>query len=92
MKKQSTCKFCGAVVNSGHTSCRECTAYCMTKCEIASSTEISWHKEPCTSCEHNPYNRKPGGRYNPAKECARKDATRCPYRGMEMEEAFDDAI
>lgn len=26
------------------------------------------------------------------KEYARKDATRCPYRGMEMEVAFDDAV
>lgn len=26
----------------------------MNKCKLASSG-VTWHKEPCVSCEHNPY-------------------------------------
>ena len=55
------CKFCGRKVTHGHSSCPECTRYCHTKYPIASSPSTSWHKEPCTSCKHNPYNKKPGG-------------------------------
>lgn len=62
------CKFCGKAFTSekytapthGSRSCGECTRYCMTKCKIASSTTTSWHREPCTLCEHNPYKRRYG--------------------------------
>ena len=55
------CKFCGKLFDSAHYiskkeySCGECTAYCMKSCKPASTTTMSWHKEPCISCEHNPY-------------------------------------
>lgn len=55
------CKFCGKEFKAAyyiskkvHT-CGECSSYCMKQCEIASCTTTSWHKEPCVSCEHNPY-------------------------------------
>lgn len=55
------CKFCGKELNvekyltPQHTSCGECTSFCMKQCEIASKTTTSWHKEPCISCDRNPY-------------------------------------
>lgn len=55
------CKFCGNDVHIEHYlhkneySCGKCSEYCMKYCEIASKCDTSWHKEPCTSCEHNPY-------------------------------------
>lgn len=55
------CKFCGKEFSSAyfigkkHGSCGECSAYCMKKCEIASTTTASWHKEPCVLCSNNPY-------------------------------------
>lgn len=57
------CKFCGAEINRvivvGFDSCPRCGDYCNRKCEIASaSTNVSWHKEPCISCEHNPYHKR----------------------------------
>lgn len=52
----NTCKFCGGAPNGrGEWSvCPSCGQYCMTKCGIASSG-VTWHKEPCVSCVHNPY-------------------------------------
>lgn len=55
------CKFCGKRFNAAYFiskkeyTCGECSAYCMKKCPLASSTTMSWHREPCVSCEHNPY-------------------------------------
>lgn len=55
------CKFCGKKISTtsflskNDYSCGECSSYCMTKCPTASSTSASWHKDPCVSCEHNPY-------------------------------------
>lgn len=56
------CKFCGKEITTekylnpeSEKSCGKCTQYCMRECEIAKSTTTSWHKEPCTECEHNPY-------------------------------------
>lgn len=56
------CKFCGKEIHNGkylnnrkEGSCGECGSYCMKKCEKASNTSMSWHKEPCVSCKHNPY-------------------------------------
>lgn len=63
MLEIKTCKFCGKEINvekyigdkNREHSCGECTKYCMTKCKEALNTNISWHKEPCVSCVHNPY-------------------------------------
>lgn len=56
------CKFCGKPINvlkwigdDREYHCGECVRYCMDKCELALNTNTSWHKEPCVSCEHNPY-------------------------------------
>ena len=53
------CAFCGGerVGNGDWKHCPTCGKYCMTKCKIASSG-VTWHKEPCISCEHNPYRLK----------------------------------
>ncbi len=62
-----TCKFCGKEFSApefivlkydNNRSCGECTTYCMRECEIAGRTTMSWHKEPCVSCKHNPYRSK----------------------------------
>lgn len=56
------CKFCGKEISGEKyihqepRSCGECTAYCMKKCELGKAGRVSWHAEPCTSCEKNPYN------------------------------------
>ena len=52
----SVCKFCGGKLNGrgDWSACPTCGSYCMNKCPIASSG-VTWHKEPCISCEHNPY-------------------------------------
>lgn len=56
------CKFCGKPINvlkwigdDREYHCGECVCYCMDKCELALNSNTSWHKEPCVSCEHNPY-------------------------------------
>lgn len=51
-----TCKFCGGPLNGRGewAACPMCAKYCNIKCLIASSG-VTWHKEPCVSCEHNPY-------------------------------------
>lgn len=55
------CKFCGKEIKTGKylsnssRSCGECSSYCMKECPKASTTTMSWHKEPCVSCLHNPY-------------------------------------
>lgn len=52
----SACKFCGGTLNGRGewSACPTCGKYCRGKCPIASSG-VTWHKEPCISCEHNPY-------------------------------------
>lgn len=61
MTMNHECKFCGKEFNVAYYigkkmyTCGECSSYCMKHCEIASCTTTSWHKEPCVSCEHNPY-------------------------------------
>ena len=64
LKMSKICKLCGAAIKNTATylnsdgrkyTCGECGSYCMNKCEIASRTTTSWHREPCVSCEHNPY-------------------------------------
>jgi hypothetical protein len=52
----SVCKFCGDKLNGRGewSACPKCGRYCMDKCPIASSG-VTWHKEPCISCKHNPY-------------------------------------
>ena len=58
---ESNCKFCGKKVSSEKylsnpsRYCGECSSYCMKQCPKASLCSTSWHKEPCVSCEHNPY-------------------------------------
>lgn len=59
------CKFCGEEIHNGkylnnnqEGSCSKCTSYCMKQCEKASNTRMSWHKEICVSCEHNPYQKR----------------------------------
>ncbi len=59
------CKFCGTEIQGQkylttkkEGSCPECTSYCMKQCSKAGSTTMSWHKEPCVSCEHNPYKKQ----------------------------------
>lgn len=61
-KKMKQCKFCGKPINvlkwigdDREYHCGECVRYCMDKCELALNSNTSWHKEPCLSCEHNPY-------------------------------------
>lgn len=56
------CKFCGAEIknvpafkHTKPTSCPDCNGYCNQKCEKSRAQMLSWHKEPCVSCEHNPY-------------------------------------
>ena len=51
----NVCKFCGqAKAGSGEWKyCPTCGAYCMRKCRREGVE--SWHKEPCISCERNPY-------------------------------------
>lgn len=64
------CKFCGGEVSKyamGET-CGKCTAYCNQKCKKASTPGMSWHREPCISCKHNPYHLKHrwnGNRWEP---------------------------
>ena len=52
----SVCKFCGGPLtgNGEWQHCPTCGIYCMRKCQIASSG-VTWHTEPCITCEHNPY-------------------------------------
>lgn len=59
-----TCKFCGKPLNhvpqflnrqqDGY-ACQDCGSYCMHKCLMIKTGTLSWHEEPCISCEHNPY-------------------------------------
>lgn len=52
------CKFCGKEkigLTSECSYCQTCGQYCLHKCKIASSTQASWHREPCISCKYNPY-------------------------------------
>ena len=55
------CKFCGKIFNAAYFiskkeyTCGECSSFCMKKCAYASTHLASWHKEPCVSCELNPY-------------------------------------
>jgi hypothetical protein len=67
MKK---CKFCGGEVQTeryltakeADVTCGKCTSYCTKKCDLGKSGKVQgWHFEPCLSCEHNPYNKKPRG-------------------------------
>ena len=57
------CKFCGAEVNiptfksTKSVSCAKCIEYCNKKCEQNMKQMLSWHKEPCAFCEHNPYHK-----------------------------------
>lgn len=56
-REKQICKFCGKPKSAGQGDwrhCPTCGVYCMRKCELA-STGVTWHKEPCVSCEHNPY-------------------------------------
>ena len=63
-KNTQRCKFCGKEVRMAHylsqseRSCGECTQHCMRKCELMKTNTLSWHKEPCIKCEHNPYRSK----------------------------------
>lgn len=53
----ATCKFCGGPLSAGNGDwryCPTCGNYCMQKCKI-SAIGVTWHTEPCVSCEHNPY-------------------------------------
>ena len=52
----NTCKFCGGPLagNGDWKHCPTCGKYCMCKCEGAADGR-NWHKEPCITCEHNPY-------------------------------------
>lgn len=58
------CKFCGKEIGTAKYlsqkdgSCSDCTSFCMKKCPNASTTTMSWHKEPCISCGNNPYQGK----------------------------------
>lgn len=60
------CKFCGKEIKTEKYlrpekedgSCSECTQYCMKKCKKSSGAGMSWHKEPCINCKHNPYKTK----------------------------------
>lgn len=52
-----TCKFCGKPLVGERADwkyCQTCGNYCMKKCKLAASG-VTWHKEPCVSCENNPY-------------------------------------
>lgn len=56
------CKFCGKEIknipvlkSTEPTSCPECNSYCNRKCKKHGTQTLSWHKEPCVSCDHNPY-------------------------------------
>ena len=55
------CKFCGREIDVAkylsqtEYTCGLCSAHCMKNCELASKTTTSWHREPCVSCEKNPY-------------------------------------
>lgn len=54
---EKKCKFCGGPLSAGSGEwkhCPTCGDYCMKKCKLA-ATGVTWHKEPCVSCEHNPY-------------------------------------
>lgn len=62
--EKSICKFCGKPIkNAPHFlgdesrqySCGECSSFCMKQCPQSAKSGISWHKEPCVSCNHNPY-------------------------------------
>ncbi len=59
---ETRCKFCGKKINGTHYltpveqhSCAECGSHCMKQCPEAAKCGTSWHKEPCVSCTHNPY-------------------------------------
>lgn len=55
------CKFCGRKIGTAHyihkkdCTCGLCTKYCMSECQLSKNGLLSWHKEPCVSCERNPY-------------------------------------
>lgn len=56
------CKFCGKEIenipvfkHTEQTSCSECNSYCNRQCKKHKTQMLSWHSEPCVSCEHNPY-------------------------------------
>lgn len=55
------CKFCGRDIHvekylsKSEYSCGKCSEHCMKNCKLASSCSTSWHKEPCVSCDKNPY-------------------------------------
>lgn len=55
------CKFCGRKIGTAHyihkkdCTCGFCTKYCMSECQLSKNGLLSWHKEPCVSCERNPY-------------------------------------
>lgn len=57
--KQQECSICGGPIDGakyqGAQNCGKCGRYCYQNCKLASSTFTSWHKEPCVSCERNPY-------------------------------------
>lgn len=72
------CKFCGAEFTTekytapapGGRSCGKCTQYCMRECEKVKTAILSWHAEPCLSCDKNPYKFKSArlaGAINPAE-------------------------
>ncbi len=55
------CKFCGKklvrdakyLTKREEGNCYECVKYCMKMCKLKGC--LSWHNEPCVSCNHNPY-------------------------------------
>lgn len=56
------CKFCGNEIkdipvfkHARATSCSDCNSFCNQKCDKHKDGMLSWHQEPCVSCEHNPY-------------------------------------
>lgn len=55
------CKFCGKEFSAAYYigkkeyTCGICSSYCMQSCKIASKTTTSWHRQPCISCDNNPY-------------------------------------
>lgn len=54
--ERGRCKFCGGDLNGRGEwrACTTCGKYCMTKCAGAGDGR-TWHKGPCISCAHNPY-------------------------------------
>ena len=58
------CKFCGAelpteaYLSKYTVTCAKCIRYCNQVCQKHNDGLLSWHKEPCVSCENNPYRRR----------------------------------